>query len=284
MTNKYNLIVSCPDRTGIVAAVSSFIADRSGLILEADHHSDLENNWFFMRYEIDADTLEVSLDDFKNQFHPLADQYKMSYRIRAANDKQNILIMASLESHCLEELLYRWQSCDINANVVGVISNHTTLKERTEWYKLPFFHIPVDKNNKEPHFTKIQNVIKDNNVDTIVLARYMQILPDNLCKTYSGRIINIHHSFLPSFVGAKPYTQAYHRGVKLIGATSHYVTDELDEGPIIEQDVIRISHRQDLKTYIRMGKDVERMVLARALKAHLEDRVIIHGNKTIVFT
>lgn len=283
MSNKYNLIISCPDAFGVVAAVSGFIAQNQGLIVEADHHTDLETKWFFMRYEIDADTLGLSLEAFKQKFAPIAETYKMNYQIREVKQKRNVLILASREPHCLEDLLYRWHNQDIYANIVGVLSNHDDLRKRTEWYNLPFYHVPVDKNDKAQHFAEIEKIIETNQVDLIVLARYMQILPNEICRKYHGQIINIHHSFLPSFIGAKPYHQAYHRGVKLIGATSHYVTPDLDEGPIIEQEVGRITHRQSLKQYIQLGKDIERLVLAKAIKAHLEDRVIIHGNKTIVF-
>lgn len=283
MPSKYHLIVACPDQCGIVAAVSTFIADNKGLVLEADHHTDLETNWFFMRYEIDAQSLAVSFDAFKQQFSAIARRFSMEYQIVDDNVPKRVLILASKQTHCVEDLLYRWQAQEMHCDVVGVVSNHNDLKERTQWYQLPFHYVPTQQHNKQEQFDKIAAIIEDQRVDLIVLARYMQILPEAICKKYPGKIINIHHSFLPSFIGADPYRQAYSRGVKLLGATSHYVTCDLDEGPIIEQDVVRINHRQSLKDYIRMGKDVERNVLARGIKAHLEDRIIIHGNKTIVF-
>lgn len=283
MRHKYHLIIACPDRCGIVAAVSSFVAKHQGLVIEADHHTDVETNWFFMRYEIDADTLQLSTQSFHQQFADIAAEFAMQYRLHDNQIKQRVLLLASRDAHCLEDILYRWHNHELHCEIVAVVSNHDTLKRRSEWYDLPFYHIPINHSQKATHFAEITALAEKLQVDTLVLARYMQILPSELCEKYSGHIINIHHSFLPSFVGAKPYAQAFERGVKLIGATSHYVTTDLDEGPIIEQDVIRISHRQNLKDYIRLGKDIERAVLARALKLHLENRVIIHTHKTIVW-
>ena len=282
MRHTYHLVVSCPDTKGIVAAVSQFIAVHDGLIIEADHHTDINSQQFFMRYEIDADSLAISLDDFIAEFQSVASRFTMQFAIFDAARKKRMLILASKQAHCLEDLLYRWQSKELHCEIVAVVSNHDALRKRTEWYGLPFHYVPI-RQNKAEHFAKVNQLIADYHTDVIVLARYMQVLPETLCQQYSNQIINIHHSFLPSFVGARPYQQAYNRGVKLIGATAHYVTQDLDEGPIITQDVAHISHRQNLEEYIRLGKDVERLVLARAVKAHLEDRVIAYRNKTVVF-
>lgn len=283
MNSNYHLIVSCPDQRGIVAAVSSFIAKHGGLIVEADQHTDIENQWFFMRYEIAANTLSLSVEAFNHAFATIAASYQMQYQFHDASVKKRVLVLASKQTHCLEDLLYRWQSKELQCEVIAVASNHEDLRKRTEWYELPYHYLPITTRDKAAHFTAIADLITEHRADLIVLARYMQVLPAQLCQQYHGKIINIHHSFLPSFIGAKPYHQAYQRGVKLIGATAHYATADLDEGPIITQDVVTISHRQSLADYIRLGKDIERNVLARAVKAHLEDRVIIYQHKTVVF-
>lgn len=283
MQEKYYLVISCPDQSGIVAAVSGFIAQHRGFILEANHHTDLKAAWFFMRYEIDAETLDIDIQQFSNTFQPIAEKFQMTYRIASSHKKPNVLLMVSRTSHCLEEILYRWSNQELHCNIMGVFSNHDLLSERIAYFKLPFYFVPIEKDNKSAHFNALEKIIQQNGVDTVVLARYMQILPQHLCSALQGRAINIHHSFLPSFIGANPYAQAHQRGVKLIGATAHYVTSDLDEGPIIEQNVIRVSHRENLEDFIRLGKNVERSVLADALQAHLEYRVIIHNNKTIVF-
>ncbi|MCG8315249.1 MAG: formyltetrahydrofolate deformylase, partial [Pseudomonadales bacterium] len=196
--------------------------------------------------------------------------------------RKNVAIMASHASHCLAELLYRWHSGDLYCNIPCVIANHENLREMVEWHDIPYIHIPFEKDKKQQAFEKVLVTLNQYNADTIVLARFMQILPHEICEQFSNRVINIHHSFLPSFIGANPYQKAYDRGVKLIGATCHYVTPQLDEGPIIEQDVVRVSHRHTKEEMVRLGKDVEKMVLARGLESHIEDRVIVHGNKTII--
>lgn len=283
MSKLHNIILACPDKKGIVAAVSQFIASHNGFICEADQHSDAESNWFFMRYTVDISDLSCSLNDFYDAFESLAKPYQMSVNHRAVDVLPRLVIMVSKQSHCLEDLLYRWRCGELPAEIVGVISNHPDLKERTQWYGLPFYHCSITGEDKQQHFDAVSNLLEQLRPDVIALARYMQILPAELCAKYAGSMINIHHSFLPSFVGAQPYRQAYVKGVKLIGATSHYVTPDLDQGPIIDQDVTRVSHRQSLDDFVRMGKDVERMVLTKALIAHLENRVIVHGQKTVVF-
>jgi formyltetrahydrofolate deformylase len=279
----YRLNIACPDRVGIVAAVSQFLANHGGWIVEANHHSDPATNWFFMRQEIIAESVTVSLAELREKFTPLAAEFQMQWKLVDAAVKKRVILMVSREAHCLTNLLYRWRSGEMYFDLACVISNHNDLKSYVEWHKVPYYHIPVNPEHKASAFAEVKRLFQDYNVDSIVLARYMQILPPDICQEFSGHIINIHHSFLPSFIGAKPYHQAAARGVKLIGATCHYVTEELDAGPIIEQDVVRISHNHSTDDMIRLGADVETLVLARGLRYHLEDRVLVHGNKTIVF-
>jgi formyltetrahydrofolate deformylase len=279
----YRLIISCPDKVGIVAAVSHFIAEHKGWLLESNYFADSETGNFFMRNEIKADSLAISLDEFRLAFAEIANNYSMDWYVRDASLPRNLVLLVSHNSHCLADLLHRWHSGELDCNISCVISNHDNLRSMVEWHGIPFNHVPVDKNDKRPAFEQMMRIIDENNADTIVLARYMQIIPSELCEKYKGRMINIHHSFLPSFVGANPYLKAYERGVKLIGATSHYVTADLDEGPIIDQDVIRVGHRHKKEDLVRLGKDVEKTVLARALRNHLEDRVLIQKYKTVVF-
>lgn len=279
----YRLIISCPDKVGIVAAVSDFISRHSGWLTEASYHSDTESGWFFMRNEIKADSLSLSLDEFKQEFEAVAQAFQMDWCITDSRVRKRVVILASHASHCLADILYRWHSSELNCDIPAVIANHENLRGMVEWHEIPFHYVPVSKENKTPHFDKVRDLLQHYDAETVVLARYMQILPQSLCRDYSGKIINIHHSFLPSFVGANPYYQAYSRGVKLIGATCHYVTADLDQGPIIEQDVERVSHRHGKEDLVRLGRDVEKIVLARGLRYHLEDRVVIHGNKTVIF-
>jgi formyltetrahydrofolate deformylase len=279
----YRLVISCPDKVGIVARVSQFVADYGGWLTEANYHSDADHDWFFMRNEIKAHSLTVGLDEFRSAFAVLAEDYRMQWYIRDSSRPQKVAILASHASHCLADILHRWHSKELFCDIPCVISNHENLRSMVEWHGIPFHYVPVDKGDKAPAFARINEIIDRHNAETLVLARYMQIIPPNLCQQFAGRLINIHHSFLPSFIGANPYQKAYERGVKLIGATSHYVTEVLDEGPIIEQDVIRVNHRHNKEDLVRLGKDVEKSVLSRALRNHLEDRVIVHGNKTVVF-
>ncbi len=283
MSRYYRLVVSCPDQVGIVARVANFIAQQGGSITEASQHSDLDTGRFFMRYEILADSLAMGPDDFREVFHPVAEEFQMQWALTDTAQRPKVVIMVSRESHCLVDLLYRWQGGELACDIVGVISNHDDMRSITQWYGIPYHHIPVDPDDKRPAFDAVEAHIEALEADCVVLARYMQILPPTLCQRLSGRVINIHHSFLPSFAGAKPYHQAYQRGVKLIGASCHYVTEELDAGPIIEQDIHRVTHCHRPKDLVRFGRDVEKSVLARGVRWHLEDRVIIHGNKTVVF-
>ena len=283
MERVYRLIISCPDRVGIVAEVGHFFSAHGGWIVEANHYSDPATGRFFMRHCIRASSLPFDLDGFRKEFSPIAAEFGMDWQVSDSAVPKKVILMASKESHCLVDLLHRWHSQELICDIPCVISNHDTLRSLVEWHGIPFFHVPVDPVNKAEHFSRVNAIIEEHRADTIVLARYMQIIPPDLCTRYVGQVINIHHSFLPSFAGARPYHQASERGVKLIGATCHYVTPELDAGPIIDQDVIRISHNDTVEDMVRLGKDVEKMVLSRGIRSHLEDRVLLHGNKTIVF-
>lgn len=288
MEHTYRLVIRCPDRVGIVAKVSEFISAHQGWLTEASYHSEPSTGpqnagWFFMRNEIRADSLNVSLEIFQQRFSVLAEEFKMSWFITDSSVRKKVVILASHASHCLADILYRWHSGELYCDISAVIANHDNLRNMVEWHDIPFHHVPVDKADKTPHFQKLDELLQQYCAETIVLARYMQILPQSICSRYQGQVINIHHSFLPSFIGANPYYQAFDRGVKLIGATCHYVTQDLDQGPIIEQDVERINHRHNKDDLVRLGKDVEKIVLARGLRYHLEDRVVMHGNKTVIF-
>ncbi len=284
----YTLSASCPDRVGIIARVASFIAEHHGWILESSYHSedgdgDAEGSRYFMRLEVKADSLPFHLAEFRERFRPIAQELQMDWKISDSAVKKRVVIFVSKQEHCLYDLLARWQSKELDIEIPCVISNHDTFKGFVEWHGIPFHHVPVSPDNKPAAYAEMRRLFEEVRGDTMVLARYMQIVPPDMCADYPGQIINIHHSFLPSFVGAKPYHQAYQRGVKLIGATCHYVTSALDQGPIIEQDVIRIDHSDSIEDMVRYGKDIEKAVLARGLRYHLEDRVLVHGNKTVVF-
>ena len=279
----YTLAASCPDRTGIIARVTGFFAEHDGWVLESSFHADDESARYFMRIEIKADSLPFMLAELRERFRPIAEELRMDWKITDSAVKKRVVVLVSKQEHCLYDLLARWQSKELDIEIPCVIANHDTFKGFVEWHGIPFYHVPVTMENKPKAYAEVQRLIDEVRADSIVLARYMQILSPELCAAYPSRILNIHHSFLPSFVGAKPYHQAYQRGVKLIGATCHYVTAELDQGPIIEQDVIRIDHSDSPDDMVRYGKDIEKTVLARGLRYHLEDRVLVHGNKTVVF-
>jgi len=279
------LTITCADGVGIVAAVSQFLADRGGWIVEANHHSDRTTGRFFMRNvilgaSINPDALAQAL---KEDFAPIAQRFGMTWRLADSARRKRMVVLVSRIDHCLVDLLYRWSSGELECDIPCVISNHEDLRRTVEWYGLTFHHVPVEPADKVLAFSRIEARVEEAAADLVVLARFMQILPPALCQRYPGRILNIHHSFLPSFAGAKPYHQAFDRGVKLIGATSHYVTEALDEGPIIEQDVVRIDHDDAPEDLVRYGRDIEKTVLARALKYHLEDRVLLNGHRTVVF-
>jgi len=280
----YSLVISCPDRVGVVAAVSTFVAERGGSLVESNHHTDVDEGWFFMRNVINAQPMIVAAEVFREEFEPLARQFAMTWYLRDNRELQRVVILASHASHCLADILHRWKSGELACQIPCVISNHENLRSMVEWHGIPFHYVPVPKEDKAAAFEKVTDIVERHQGETVVLARYMQIIPPALCELFAGRLINIHHSFLPSFIGANPYQKAYDRGVKLIGATCHYVTQDLDEGPIIEQDVIRVNHSCDKDDMVRLGRDVEQSVLSRGLRYHLEDRVIVRGNKTVVFS
>jgi formyltetrahydrofolate deformylase len=284
-TTSLRLIASCRDRVGILAQVANMISRQGANITEANQYQDQRTQTFFMRYGLDLPVGEKTQHDFEIAFAPLADALGMEWRVTDVARRPRLVLLVSKFDHCLAYLLHRWKVGDLKIEIPCVISNHETLRELVEWYGIPYHHVPVPKEPvaKKEAFQKTADIIEAAEPDTIVLARYMQIFPPWLCKKYRYRVINIHHSFLPSFIGAKPYHQADERGVKLIGATCHYVTEDLDAGPIIEQDVIRIRHSDSIEEMMRLGKDVENTVLARGLRSHLEDRVLVYGNKTILF-
>lgn len=279
--HRARLVISCPDRPGIVAAVTSFLFEQGANIVESSQYStDPEGGTFFLRIEFDAPMMATRKADIEKAFAPIAQAFQMNWRLRLHNDLQKLAIFVSKEEHCLLELLWEWQAGELLAEIAVVISNHEYMRESVESLGIPYYCIPVTKERKTEAEEKQLALLNDYHVDTIVLARYMQILSPAFVAQFPAKIINIHHSFLPAFVGARPYERAYERGVKLIGATSHYVTDDLDEGPIIEQDVARVDHRYHPEDLKRIGRIIEKTVLARALKWHLADRVIIHQNKT----
>lgn len=266
---------------GIVAAVSGFIADLGGWVLEAAQHGDLSTGLFFLRIEIIADTLPIDLTELGRRFEAVATAFDMTWRLTDTAVDKRVVIAVSHEDHCLADLLYRWRSGDLPCTIPVVVSNHTDLRELVEWHGIPFTHIPMD--DRRQAFDRLEETFVRAGGDVLVLARFMQILPPGFCDRHQGRIINIHHSFLPSFAGARPYHQAFERGVKLIGATCHYATADLDAGPIIEQDARRIDHTDTVEDLVRVGRDIERTVLARGLRWHLEDRVLLNGRRTVVF-
>ena len=281
--NTARLLISCPDRRGIVAAVSRFLFEHGANVLEADQHStDPEGGTFFMRMEFHLDGLDVGRAELERAFAAqVAAELAMEWSIAYAADRKRIAILVSREDHCLLDLLWRFRSGDLDADVGLVLSNHRDVERDVESFGVPFAHVPVSAGEKAAAEAAMLEQLAG--FDLIVLARYMQILSGDFLQAVRTPLINIHHSFLPAFAGADPYRRASERGVKIIGATAHYVTEELDAGPIIEQDVARVSHRDELDALIRLGRDVERTVLARAVRWHLSDRVLVHENKTVVF-
>lgn len=277
------LKLSCPNRPGIVAAISKFLFERGCNVVEANQFDDGETGRFFARFAFEGlDSVELSAT--RDQFSEVATSFGMEWTMRSTQERQKVLILVSKFDHCLGDLLYRWRDGELAMDVAGVISNHAVENyRRLRFDDLDFHHLPVTKETKAAQEAEIWRIVQETQADLVVLARYMQVLSDDLSAKLSGRCINIHHSFLPGFKGAKPYHQAHERGVKLIGATAHYVTSDLDEGPIIEQDVERISHRDTPDDLVRKGRDIERRVLARAVRYHLLDRVITNGAKTVVF-
>jgi len=277
------LLLSCPDRKGVVATISGFVFQHGGNILHADEHSDVDSGTFLMRVEFDPAEFDVPLNDFGKHFSPIAIDFDMRWRLALSDHRQRMAILVSKYDHCLVDLLYRHQSGELACEIPCIVSNHPESQPIADFYRIPFFLVPVEKDDKRGAERQVLSLLERHGVDFIVLARYMQILSDQFVNVYPRRIINIHHSFLPAFVGSKPYHQAFTRGVKLIGATSHYVTEVLDDGPIIEQDVVRVSHRDSVEDLIQKGRDLEKVVLSRAVRWHIENRVLLYGNKTVVF-
>jgi formyltetrahydrofolate deformylase len=282
--NKGRLLISCPDQPGIVSHVSDFLFKHGANIIESSQYStNPEGGMFFIRIEFDCPKLRSKEVELKEQFHMIAEEFSMDWKFTFGYEVKKTAIFVSKELYCLRELLWEWQNGDLMTDIALVVSNHEDSRNIVESLGIPFYYIPASKENRAEVEERQLQLLKEYNVDVIVLARYMQILTPTFVEAHPFKIINIHHSFLPAFVGARPYERAYDRGVKLIGATSHYVTNDLDEGPIIEQDIMRVDHRDNVKDMKKIGRSVERSVLARAVKWHLEDRVIVHENKTIVF-
>jgi formyltetrahydrofolate deformylase len=277
------LLISCPDRKGLVAGIADFVFRHNGNILHADEHADEGSNLFLMRVEFDPSGFDIDLADFARHFSPVAAKFDMQWRLAHSDHRPRMVILVSKYDHCLVDLLYRHKSGELACDIPLIISNHPDNQPIADFYRIPYITVPVPKENKRDAEQKILRLLQQHSPDFLVLARYMQILSNEFVNEYPQRIINIHHSFLPAFVGAKPYHQAFARGVKLIGATSHYVTEVLDDGPIIEQDVVRISHRDSLDDLIQKGRDLEKVVLSRAVRWHIENRILLYGNKTVVF-
>ncbi len=288
MKNSAILLISCPDAKGEVATIADFVYRHGGNILHADEHADEESGLFLMRVEFDPKDFDIDLADndladFSKHFSPIAEKFRMKWRLALSWHRPRMIILVSKYDHCLVDLLYRHQSGELACEIPLIISNHPDNQPIADFYKIPYTVIAITKDNKRQAEEQIHSLIEEHNADFVVLARYMQILSNDFVNRYPQRIINIHHSFLPAFIGARPYHQAFERGVKLIGATSHYVTEVLDDGPIIEQDVVRVSHRDTVDDLIRKGRDLEKVVLSRAVRRHVENRVLLYGNKTVVF-
>lgn len=280
-THSAVLLVNCPDRKGIVAGIAAFLYQHGGNILRADQHQDSKRGLFFMRVEWDLKEFDLDRASFSRQFLPLAEQFEMGWRVEYSSDVEAVALFASRHLHCLADLLHRYETGELRCRIPLVMSNHPDARALAEFHGIPFHHVPAGP--KRDAEQAQMELLKRHDVSLVVLARYMQILSPDFVARYPRRIINVHHSFLPAFVGANPYQAAFERGVKLIGATSHYVTEALDDGPIIEQDVIRVSHRDQVEDLMEKGRDLERVVLARAVRWQLDHRILCYGNKTVVF-
>ncbi|HEX9112361.1 MAG TPA: formyltetrahydrofolate deformylase [Terriglobales bacterium] len=284
MQNSVVLLVSCPDCKGIVASIADFIFRHNGNILFNDEHGDEASNLFLTRVEFDASDFDFDIARFADRFGPIARDFQMDWRLAQSSDRPRMAIFVSKYDHCLQDLLYRHQSSELECEIPLIVSNHPESQRVADFYRVPFFLIPVTKDNKREAEQKQLALVREHKCDLVVLARYMQVLSNEFIAALgSQNVINIHHSFLPAFIGSKPYHQAFQRGVKLIGATAHYVTQVLDDGPIIEQDVVRIYHRDTVDDLIHKGRNIEKVVLSRAVRWHVENRVLLYGNKTVVF-
>lgn len=285
---QYVLTFGCPDSTGIVAKLSSFLAERGGWITEAGYFTDPDSNWFFTRQAVRAESISSEIDELREEFAAFAEEEfgpRARWQFTDTAQPKKAVILVSKEGHCLHDLLGRVAENDYPMEVAAVIGNHDNLEYIAKNHGVPFYHVPFPKDavGKRRAFDEVAEIVNGFNPDAIVMARFMQILPPDLCEMWAGRVLNIHHSFLPSFMGARPYHQAHSRGVKLIGATCHYATPDLDDGPIIEQDVIRVTHKDSPTALQRVGRDAEKQVLARGLRFHLEDRILVYGNRTVIF-
>ena len=283
MKNTATLLITCPDAKGIVASIAEFLYQHNANILHADQHQDAENNLFLMRVEWDVAGFNLDEAAFKQKFESIAAKFSMVWQLKLSQHKTRVAIMVSQYDHCLADLLHRYKNGELVCEIPLIISNHHDTEALAKFYGVDFHHIEVTKDNKAQAEAAQFKLFDDYKIDLIVLARYMQILSGDFVARYPQRVINIHHSFLPAFVGAKPYHRAFERGVKLIGATAHYVTEVLDEGPIIEQDIDRISHRDQVEDLIQKGRDLERSVLAKAVRWHIENRILLYANKTVIF-
>ncbi|MFI8850049.1 formyltetrahydrofolate deformylase [Streptomyces sp. 891-h] len=280
---EFVLTLSCPDQAGLVHAVTTFLVGHHGNIRESQQFEDRTQGRFFMRVHFETSQPAVSLEDLRSGFGPVAEAYRITWQLYDASAPTRTLIMVSKFGHCLNDMLFRQSTGALNIEIPAIVSNHRDLEPLAQNYGIPFHHIPVTPQSKAEAEARLLELVDELGIDLVVLARYMQILSDSLCKQLDGRAINIHHSFLPSFKGARPYVQAHVRGVKLVGATAHYVTPDLDEGPIIEQDVVRVNHSHDPGELVTLGRDVEAQVLARAVEWHSQSRVLVNGNRTVVF-
>lgn len=283
MSDSAILLISCTDQPGLVAAITDFIYTHNGNILHLDQHVDAEETVFFMRVEWELEGFQIARDDIADTLQPITERFHMTWRLHFSDEKPRMVIFVSKQSHALYDVLSRWQTGEFNVEIPLIVSNHPDLQPVAQQFEIPYHVFKVTKATK-PYIERDQlALLADVQPDFIVLARYMQILTDQFVSAYPNRIINIHHSFLPAFIGARPYHQAYARGVKIIGATSHYVTVDLDAGPIIEQDVVRVSHKDSVQDMVRKGRDLEKTVLSRAIYTHLQHRVLTYNNKTVVF-
>lgn len=278
------LLISCPDQQGIVCAVTDFLMRNNGNIIDLEQHTDREDGVFFMRVEWELDGFALPRDQISEKFRLIADRHQMKAELHFSDYRPRMAIFVSKFSHCIHDLLARWHTGECHADIPLIVSNHPDLEPLAKMYGIEFHLIPITKETKAEQEAKTLELMREQSIDLIVLARYMQILSDRFCSNFPNRIINIHHSFLPAFVGAKPYHSAHQRGVKIVGATSHYVTGDLDEGPIIEQEVMRVSHKDSVESLIRKGRDLEKVVLSRAVWAHLQSRVLAYKNRTVVFS
>ena len=279
----YILTISCPDTVGIVAAVTGFLSEQRYFIEESEHFGDRDTGKFFSRIRFSIDGKKWSEEQFRAGFKSICDRFSMQCQVHDSAQPARAVIMVSKHDHCLNDLLYRYRTGSLRMEIPAIVSNHADLRSLAEWHEIPFHHVPVTPDSRDQAEQQLLDIFADADADLLILARYMQVLSDNLCESFQGKAINIHHSFLPGFKGSRPYHQAYERGVKLIGATAHYVTPDLDEGPIIEQTVERVNHTYSVAELTAAGRDVEAITLARAVMSHIEHRVFLNGNRTVVF-